>query len=67
MNKYKVTFSKNHDKIILECDEKIINGNMNTEKFCEWLTHSDVKFEFIDENEEFEFYESIDNCIVEKF
>lgn len=67
MSKYKVTFSKNHDKMTLECDEKIINNNMNTEKFCEWLTYSGVKFEFIGENEEFEFYESIDNCIVEKF
>ena len=30
---FRVSFSKNYDKIILECDEKIINSNMNTEKF----------------------------------
>ena len=60
MKNFRVSFSKNYDKIILECDEKIINSNMNTEKFCKWLMTSELKFEFIGEDKDFEYYKSID-------
>ena len=67
MNKYRATFSKNYDKVVLECDEKFISNNMSTEKFCKWLMSSGVKFEFIGEDKDFEYYESIDNSIVKNF
>lgn len=63
---FRVSFSKNYDKIILECDEKIINSNMNTEKFCKWLMTSELKFEFIGEDKDFEYYKSINGCRCKK-
>ena len=67
MKNFKVSFSKNHDNIVLECDGKIIDNNMNTEKFCKWLMTSGLKFEFVGEDKDFEYYESINHYIVKKF
>ncbi len=63
---FRVSFSKNYDKIILECDEKSINSNMNPEKFCKWLMTSELKFEFIGEDKDFEYYKSINGCRCKK-